>query len=137
MVAHGKDRSTGAQMLGFSTIVAFVASAAALLYVKDLRLPYPCFQVVQNIPSEQRAAPSDLQGPYAINLHLQKAKKLFENEISGVGTLHPLPDLMHVPWHVCTTAGVSTELVWKFSLTKLQMKCRDSKHQPRGDPIST
>jgi len=124
-------------MLGFSTIVAFVASAAALLYVKDLRLPYPCFQVVQTIPIEQRAGPSDLQGPYAINLHLQKAKKLFENEISGVGTLHPLPDLMHVPWHVCTTAGVSTELVWKFSLTKLQMKCRDSKHQPRGDPIPT
>ncbi len=96
-------------MLGYSTIVAFVASAAALLYVKDLRLPYPCFHVVQTVPSEQRAAPSDLQGPYAINLHLQKAKKLFENEISGVGALHSLHDLMHVPWHVCTTAGVSTE----------------------------
>ncbi|KAA6420084.1 hypothetical protein WJX79_007601 [Trebouxia sp. C0005] len=92
-------------MLGFSTIVAFVASAAALLYVKDLRLPYPCFQVVQAIPSEQRPAPSDLQGPYAINLHLQKAKKLFENEISGVetvsisqeGTLY-LPDKLGQIW---------------------------------------
>ncbi len=100
-------------MLGFSTIVAFVASAAALLYVKDLRLPYPCFQVVQTIPSEQRAAPSDLQGPYAINLHLQKAKKLFENEISGVGRLHPLPDLMHLyapqqaPAPNCCESGVS------------------------------
>ena len=124
-------------MLGFSTIVAVVASAAALLYVKDLRLPYPCFHVVQTVPSEQRAAPSDLQGPYAINLHLQKAKKLFENEISGVGASHSLLDLMHVPWHVCNTAGVSSKLLGTLSLKKLQMKRRDSKHQPRGDPVST
>jgi hypothetical protein len=116
-VAHSKDRSAGAQMLGFSTIVAFVASAAALLYVKDLRLPYPCFQVVQTVPIEQRAAPSDLQGPYAINLHLQKAKKLFENEVSGVGTWHSLPDSTHVPRHVCTTAGASIVLLWNLSLT--------------------
>ena len=72
-------------MLGFSTLVAVVAAAVGLLYVKDLRLPYPCFQVVQTIPSEQIGAPSDLRGPYAINLHLQKAKKLFEHQLSGVG----------------------------------------------------
>lgn len=124
-------------MLGFSTIVAFVASAAALLYVKDLRLPYPCFQVVQTIPSEQRPAPSDLQGPYAINLHLQKAKKLFENEISGVGTWQSLPDSVHVPWHACTIAGTSIIYLWSLSLTKPQIKCRDSKHQSRGDSIPT
>lgn len=72
-------------MLGFSSVVAAVAAIAALFYVKDLRLPYPCFQTVQTVPSAQLAAPSDLQGPYAINLHLQKATKLFENQIYGIG----------------------------------------------------
>ena len=69
-----------------STVIALVATVAGLLYVKDLRLPYPCFDVVQSIPSEQAGAPSDLRGPYAINHVLNRATKLFENQLYGVGT---------------------------------------------------
>lgn len=70
-----------------STVIALVAAAAGLLYVKDLRLPYPCFDIVQSIPSEQAGAPSDLRGPYAINHILNRTTKLFENQISGVETV--------------------------------------------------
>ena len=71
--------------LGFSTLVAIVAVAVSLLWIKDLRLPYPCFKVAQTISPEHVAAPSDLGGPYSVNTHLQKARKLFEHEIDSVG----------------------------------------------------
>ena len=81
-----------------STVIALVAAAAGLLYVKDLRLPYPCFDIVQTIPSEQAGAPSDLRGPYAINHVLNRTTKLFENQISGVGTAPHLTSLrIHAP----------------------------------------
>lgn len=69
-------------LLKFPSLVALVA---AVVWLKDLRLPYPCFRVVQSIPAEQVAAPSDLRGPYAINRHLQKAQKVFEHQIDSVG----------------------------------------------------
>lgn len=69
----------------FSSLVAILAAAVSLFWVKDLRLPYPCFKVVQTIPSGHVASPSDLRGPYSINTHLQKAKMLFEHEIDSAG----------------------------------------------------
>jgi len=93
-LVEAQDRRALPTMLGFSTLVAVIAAVAGLLYVKDLRLPYPCFQVVQTVSSEQIAAPSDLRGPYGVNLHLQKATKIFENQISGVGAFSSLYSLV-------------------------------------------
>ena len=71
--------------INFSSLVAIFAAAVSLFWIKDLRLPYPCFKVVQTIPPEHVAAPSGLRGPYSINTHLQNAKKLFEHEIDSAG----------------------------------------------------
>lgn len=71
--------------VSFATLVAILATAVSLLWIKDLRLPYPCFKVVQTIPPEHIAVPSDLRGPYSANTHLQKAKKVFEHEIDSAG----------------------------------------------------
>lgn len=71
--------------VGVATVVAFAALAASLLFIKDLRLPSPCFDSVVHVSPEHQPAPSDLFGPYAPNRHLQKAQKLFEHQIKGVG----------------------------------------------------
>ena len=71
--------------VSFASLVAILATAVSLFWIKDLRLPYPCFKVVQTIPPEHIAAPSDLQGPYSPNTYLQKAKKVFEHEIDSAG----------------------------------------------------
>ena len=76
-------------LLKIPSLVALVAAAVSLLWLKELRLPYPCFKVVQSIPQDQIAAPSDLRGPYSINRHLQKAKKLYEHQIDSVGRRQP------------------------------------------------
>lgn len=85
--AFRRDIAGGAAMsVTFSSLVAILAAVVSLFWVKDLRLPYPCFKVVQTIPSGHIAAPSDLRGLYSVNTHLQKAKKLFEHEIDSAGT---------------------------------------------------
>lgn len=71
--------------VSFASLVAVLATAVSLIWIKDLRLPYPCFKVVQAISPEHIAAPSDLQGPYSANTHLQKARKVFEHEIDSAG----------------------------------------------------
>ena len=76
-------------LLKVSTLVAAVATVVSLIWIKDLRLPYPSYKIVQSIPQEQIAAPSDLRGPYSINRHLQKARKLFEHQIDSAGTAWP------------------------------------------------
>ncbi|KAL3133309.1 hypothetical protein ABBQ38_007188 [Trebouxia sp. C0009 RCD-2024] len=89
----------------FSSVVAILAAAVSLFWIKDLRLPYPCFKVVQTIPPDQRPTPSDLRGSYSANSHLQKARKLFEQQVDSAetvsigkdGTLY-LPDSLGRIW---------------------------------------
>ena len=121
--------------VGVATIAAFVALAASLLVIKDLRLPYPCFDPVVTIPAEHVPAPSDLFGPYTPNRYLQKAKKLFEHRIKGVGahcsSLDPVR--MHTLLLVALCAAVTGSGVSSCANDLddygWSCVCRDGKHQ--------
>lgn len=104
----------------FATVASVLALGAGLIAVKDLRLPYPCFDPVVSISQEHIPAPSDLRGPYAPNRHLQKAKKLFEHRITGVGRSQILCVHKHATGHL-----------------RFLVRRRDGQHKPRRSPVLT
>lgn len=94
--------------VSIATVFSFVVLAVSLLLIKDLRLPYPCCDSVVHIPEEHRPTPSDLFGPYAPNRHLQKAKKLFEHQITGVGRCCSFGSSVCMCMRACRSATLQT-----------------------------
>lgn len=72
------------------------------------RLPLPCLTKIEDVPGEKWKVPAELEGPFAPNAELRKAKRLFAGQIKGSGehaeSSWAWPRCRVLPW-MCFTVG--------------------------------